>query len=791
MFVLSLIFYWKACSSNRLRLALHFGVQFFWDVGMDFGTLSRLSSSATDGNLAPEGHVLLVCGTLLLAAVGRDVSTLSLGERWRWVTTSLLFQLFGLFAATLSLTRASAAGLLTATTLLGCAAFLVVVPRRGLTVRTALSCLLFTLLIASVLTPVLLPALLPATSLTLAQTNGQSAFVVPFGGARVYFPPSLPVVANPVLNVFDSVEISTLVPRSPMTLHRTLILSSGHGVRLTQLNLTLIAGSSVALLGGDSSIENCTLRCDVWPCLWLRKSHAHTAVLQDVRFANGADQWYVASSGAGGYEVTCDRRADHYIPAIGCLDTEDGTPSAVLSTSPATDRTNKKKSSGVAIDMQMLRSVSPLSMLALEHVPALLSFFSAVGRSALKWIVQPLCALLADVAKRLISFGLPVLQSSYLFSCKLITAVSCRAVNLHIFQRVHCEEAMRLYESDVQFVLMQSGIDLVEDALKDFHEIPVLSPSLRIAWGLESSAALWSWKTAGAIFLLILSGVRWVWPILSAFAFGPLFTAVEYVMQGVARLMCWSIVVSLRSSVLDSWAWDANAAILRGVGLLLQPFLSLCSMMLAAVWSLLRVYLTTSFSTQLLVVFLQTALLGLILYRDFRTRVTSRSQEQSWFMRTVTAVPLAVAAMFRHYSKRAATYLVLHLLGVILVVGTSVIPFGGALYTVALQIMLPAASTYGWSIFFHDLETDTAFWWRLSSSCFVKGIMCVLIQKTLGDFVFHIVWEVCMGMGMVGVGFMGMLWVRRGKMGQGGGASPPPSPVVEFVGATENSREIH
>jgi hypothetical protein len=765
--------------------------------------MSSFSGASLQGewSFAPEVHVGLICMTLLMAAVGRHICAFGFQSRWRWIATCLVTQALGVSLTALALAQASAAGLLSATVLLGLAAFLVVVP-RGLGWNALWSCCAYTLLVASLLTPQMLPTLLPATPLSLSRTRtSDDAFVIPFSGARVFFSPSLSVIANPVLNVFDHVQLSTLIPRAPLTLHKTSILSSGDGARLWQLNLTLSAGSQVVMLGENSRIDNCTLRCESVPCLWLLKAHASRVMLRDVRIAFEAQQWYAAAEcGAD----LCDA-ASVFAPAIRCLQapsnaSPSASPSVFSHLEPvvATAATARQSNRGpTALDMDMLRSVAPLSMLALEQVPAVLGFCTAMCGAVHNWVVMPCSRTLVFIAGQLIAYAAPALRYVYETLCKLATAVTCRAISWKYVQGMHCEAALRFYESDAQFAMMQAVTDMVVDALKDFNEIPLVSPSLRIAWELETKTALVLWRCVFEAFVFLVDVIVWVWPFASSILLGRFLRSITRLMHDISALVWWSLSIAAFHDPLDGWAWRLNVGVLGGLRILMNPLLSFCVMLLSAAWRLVRVYQTTSVSTHLLICFLQTALLGMILYRDFRGRVSTRVQSQNWFMRTVATIPLAVASMLRHYSTRTATYMIVHLVAMILVVGTSVIPFGGTLYTLVLQFVFPVASTYAWTVFFHDAASDDAFWWRIAWSSGAKGLGCVLVQKTLGDFVFHIVWEICVGILMVGVGFLGLLWARRGSQRAAStplSASSPTTSLDEVPLAdtrTGSAREIH
>ncbi|CUG84132.1 transmembrane protein, putative [Bodo saltans] len=776
------------------------------EVGELFHHISSLGvgSSSAQWSVAPEVHVWIIAITLLAAAVGRDICSFGFRERWRWFTCSFLLQTVLALAVVLSVTQAAAAGLLSWTVLLGCCAFVVVMPRSQLWYFRAWTlCFLSTLLVASILTPVMLPALLPPAPLAISHRGHRDAFVVPFGGARVFFSPTQSIVANPVFNVYDNVQLTTLISQAPLMLHNTTIVSSGNRFRMFQLSLTLDSGSGIAVLGAESYVENCTIRCDTLPCVWLRRANAATVVLRDVRFAHQDQEWYIGDGSATNFcspSSSSTSIEDARPPPIGCVDAVDESTSAFSSLAPVLPRASVS-SVASPIRVEELRDVAPFAMLALEQVPMVLGAASAIGSAVGLYVVIPLGRIVVSALMLTADVVIPIVQAAYVLGCKIATVVSCRVITVSYFQRLHCAVAFHAYENDAHFATIQVVIDMLTDTLKDVHEVPIVSPSLYMSWNLERHVALLCWNGAWQVTRVALNGVTWLWPTLSSFAVGPLVGVLHSGSRAVGQLMWWSISFSFQSNVFDIWAWKINAAILGGLRFLLDPLFSLVRMVFWALWGLLRVYQTTSFSTHLLVTLLQSGLLGIILYRDFRGRVTSQKENQNWFMRSVATIPMAVAGMFRHYSARAATYLVVHLVSVILVVGTGVIPFGGALYSLALQFILPTASTYGWTIFFHEPETDELFWRRVSWSSCLRALGCVVIQKTLGDFVFHIVWEIFMGICMVGLGFLGMLWMRRDKKNNG---SLPPTVTAEAVQPSQQvatprvvddtdraSREIH
>lgn len=770
---------------------------------MDLSELLRhVASSGLGGHswtLSADAHVWLVCITLIFAAVGRDLCAFSFRERWSWMMHSCLLQSLTAVLTTLAVVQASACGLLSSTVLLGLSAFAVVMPRsRMASIRAWTYCFLCTLFVTSIMTPIMLPALLPPTPLTLTHRGHHNAFLVPFSGARVFFAPTQSVVANPVLNVFDNAQVTTLVAQAPLTLHNTTFLSIGERVRLFQMQVLLDVGSTIALLGADSLIENCTIRCRALPCLWLHQATVTSVVLRDVRFAHEGSEWYFAdgvlpaslcegsSSSDSGSSSSVARSP------IGCVKTEDAfATSAFAPVVPAMPQPTPVSSSPFSVRVDELREVAPLSMLALEHAPLILGVMSTAGKAVVHYAIIPLATFGLNTLLLAVEYARPLLQSAYVLSCKFTTAVSCGAIHVQYFQRLHCEIALHMYENDPHFAMMQSFIDVVVDALKDVHEVPLISPSLYITWNLEKRFAVAFWSACGGAVAVLVRWVAWVWPSMSSVALGPLLAVGQWVCHRAGWLLWWSLTSSLRWDMFDDWAWRINASMVTTLRFLLGPLLALLMMLLSALWGVLRMYQTTSFSTHILMSLLQSGLLGVILYRDFRSRVTSQQSSQSWFMRSIATIPMAVAGMFRHYSARGATYLIAHLVAVLLVVGTGVIPFGGALYSIALHVVLPVASVYGWTIFFHDPETDLIFWRRVVWTCCLRSAACVLIQKTLGDFVFHIVWEIFLGICLVGLGFLGMIWLRRGGSAGAQVHTPLPLPLEERINNERSTREIH
>ena len=200
----------------------------------------------------------------------------------------------------------------------------------------------------------------------------------------------------------------------------------------------------------------------------------------------------------------------------------------------------------------------------------------------------------------------------------------------------------------------------------------------------------------------------------------------------------------------------------------------------------MRVYCGTTFSVHVSVAAVQSAVVLAILVRAMRRLRQEEggavsSAGRLAFLRRLaprwTGFPAAMMELCKTHTATVALYGTYHLVATFLVIGTSLVPFASGLHAVSLHAIFPALSSYAFLCFFYDnplspivvhgppATTRTAVMsaaqaaaaegqGRLGNTVglaprrvfmlvsLLKAVVTVFVQKTLGDLLSHVVWEI-------------------------------------------------
>lgn len=745
----------------------------------------------------------LLCLTLVLAALGRVAVAVTF-VKLSCVTASTVFLSSALLSAACSVVLAASCGLAAQSLAIAFAAFFVVAPSTG--PRSLLSCFLSVVCVTCVLVCLVLPDRI--SWMPLALRSDDQAFTAPFAGARLWLHDGsaprdggsyggvtlLPaneqvVIARPIRVAFARVTMSA---RNRVLLHSSAsILSSGADVALRDLDVTLREGAYIALLGSGGGMSNCTVTCERLPCVFLYAPHVRYLSMHSVRLRHSATPEDILVEGDTGElhkENLCSS------PLVHCLQPAPNSRVSSLTgqtfdlfqnVSAAMEATECEYSiyGGFLEDWQHFRQTVPLAVVAVEHAPACVAVVTDMCVWVTQAVVRPLLVKTADFAVVFATWCAPWVELMREFLWHFFTVLVCRYPLVpYDLSQSYCIRTLALYEHDPQFKRIDVFVTAVVSWIAEVEGVPLLAPSLRVAFRIEWCVTELLWTQLYWVLLWSLAAVWNIGVLLRPCA----ALALSVISRGY-QLVALSVAHSYND--LDA-AVLVNVCILHGMQLVLLPLLVLGKSALAALWAMLAVYGSTAASTQLFVALCQTGLLCLVLYRDFKSRVRQQKDlSQNWLMRTVTSVPTVFISMLRHYSKPVVAYAVVHLVCLVLSLGTSIIPFGAKLHFLALQVVLPTASTYSWLLFFHAPD-EPSFWWRVAVRTLGKCFLCVVLQKTVGDVLFHVVSEILIGISVAAVCFAVVVFYGR-RRHQQRPSTTPPATVVDAQPARLLEREIH
>lgn len=661
-------------------------------------------------------------------------------------------------------------------------------------------CLIFFALICGTIHRVV-PALVPPINVSngTAATAVNGRFSSPFAGAvmqvvqeardpfgcvpTVHDDQSMPSRLD-VAVYHDDITLSPLhyfdrrrhldIPQAVLIQRNLSIISTGRFTTIRLLDLTLQGRESGLVLFGDhTSLQNVTLRCSgCSPCLWVTARSAASLSIEDsVVMVNGSLIHLNASLIAAVCRRTAQPSSATPSRTEGPLDVSNVMHCMVIEDEENVFRAVASTTTMERFPTEPFRRYSanaPWIVMAMHDAPLI---FGTVRRGVL-WlsgtVVEPSLSLVWRWGVVAYLWCKPWLMEVERGLWKVAAVLVCRYRSLTLSPNwldEYCDKSSTYYRHDKLYNVMLTFTEAVEVAVRDFEGIPVVSRTLAWAWNAELllASALWN---------LSLRGIQWLWrpELATAVATQLLLPVVEWtwrLLTAAAAVVWWSLVVTfpLGSSV----AIDFSFAVLRALTALVSPLWSLLVMIVGSVWSVWKVYTNTSFSVQLIVALGQTALLAFVLWKDFKERLEAKkgkgkSSIWSW-VSDASVAPVVIAAMTTQYSGQAILYGALHLVAILLALGTSVIPFGSKLFAFCLSVVFPLSSTYGWTAFFVDrTEAPRRFWFKVAIAMAIKVPLSIVLQKTIGDVVYHLLSDIITTL-VIGGALLGgtTLYLRRAK----------------------------
>ncbi|KPA86077.1 hypothetical protein ABB37_00344 [Leptomonas pyrrhocoris] len=225
-------------------------------------------------------------------------------------------------------------------------------------------------------------------------------------------------------------------------------------------------------------------------------------------------------------------------------------------------------------------------------------------------------------------------------------------------------------------------------------------------------------------------------------------------------------------------------------------------------------YGQTSFSIHLVVTFLQSMLLIIALWNEMRALIDAERQRPSgahsplrflkrWFpqsvalfspLQTITARVNGFGLLIRAHHQACMHYLLLHSIGMLVLIGLSVLPFMNKLYSLSLRYFLPWMSAKAFLIFFYDSPSAPA-----AAALFVlRMAVSTLLQQTIGDFLYYIVRDIMIAAGLAGGLALALwTWPQRTELAKqvataiSDSLQGTPMPKVAQVSLSSAAREGH
>ncbi|CAJ1036224.1 hypothetical protein Q4I30_007377 [Leishmania utingensis] len=195
--------------------------------------------------------------------------------------------------------------------------------------------------------------------------------------------------------------------------------------------------------------------------------------------------------------------------------------------------------------------------------------------------------------------------------------------------------------------------------------------------------------------------------------------------------------------------------------------------------SLVHHYSTTSLSTHMAVVFLQTALLGIAMRNELNQFVVAEQQQRtparSFLARCIPAsmatwLPPNVLAnrvnglwmLVRAYLVECVRYFLLHAVATLVLIGLSVLPFASKLYALSLRYVFPWLSgQYFLTFFSHDRPPIR----RVAVYFVGRMVVATVLQDTIGDLIYSVLKDLLRAVGLTGgLALLLFAWPQRASL---------------------------
>ena len=556
---------------------------------------------------------------------------------------------------------------------------------------------------------ILLPKLLPSTAVDPLQ-SGQP--IVPIFEGQWMHGNTMPLNASHVSIYFDDVHIRDFRLRVTGE-----VISSGARTTIEETTVTLTKERArILFLASTPTLRNVEIVCDVIPCLIFSEIAAATAVVENVTIVDAVRRTRLALQRLCYGESICESVA---------------VPPAFLEEQP------------------WPHFVAQRMPHIFHRLQTIANFLVDQAR------IVGQCSLI--VATEVVVRVTPTLAVVFTSLREIFVATACAAIDVYRF--VPLEDSCRVYrvtlreENEALFGVAYRVSHISLTAVYDAIEALPITDSLRYAAECELVWSYMIWRWLGSALSYGFAAWDVAYPIVSAW--------VVSLVGLIAEIVSWSFRFSF---IGDETALHVNEWILcrlvEGAGPVVW---GVCSAVVHYGSRVLFLYCDTSLVTHVAVILAQSALITVVLWREFRSKVHDRRSAVNWWRR-VASVPTVVGESLNAYLKPLAMYATAHATAIILVVGTSIIPFSFPLYQFVLQFVLPLVSVRSWMLFFdgNAAWTDSLLSPKSCKLLCVRIAVCTVLQKSVGDVLYYVVMEVIFGLSAaVAAGLIVFLVARR------------------------------
>ncbi|KEG13292.1 hypothetical protein DQ04_01101130 [Trypanosoma grayi] len=430
----------------------------------------------------------------------------------------------------------------------------------------------------------------------------------------------------------------------------------------------------------------------------------------------------------------------------------------------------------------ILKKKVPCSLRWLWYMPGILRSIHSRLAYIAEYIVTPYTgvavAWLSDLSVTTTSYAIRKIGPYAMHRAEdarmVMTGVYCaaaRAVNM-----TFCSTANKKYTSDRRYLLgvqiVNTTNDAVRFALDAVDIVPGLWTAFVFAWRLEWALTMYCLRAMKLVAVAVL--VKILLPFVQVVDFtvrflvatavniGPLLSEVVGLSRlsralGNAAIYLWHLEVQwiivesrmLWEQLCNLRTWAVTVLVLgfRGVGAI-YGWISLG----------LGIYTTTTLSAHVFVTLIQTVLILVAMRNELLDIATRERERYPAFIKQYAggAYVIMLMTFAKVHSVATFRYAGAHCTVLFMLIGLSVLPLLSKIYRITLYAGYPCISSYVCLEFFTKTPRRVDVIWL----SLAKGVLIVLIDCTIGNFVRHLLREVALFFTGVLL-LLGALWVRQ------------------------------
>ena len=646
--------------------------------------------------------IFLTCISWLVCAATRTVITLT-RRLWSAVDTrcagslsaTFFLSLVFYFSVVALQFKISVSGLQLPITAMSVALSLACAPRC--TVRIIVNTFAFVSVVLGSTVMVAAPRLFPQSSID--QQLG-SVLTSQFSGHVLFVPPEVTTVTRPIAIFHDDVGLTS---PNHHAFTSTSIISLASYAKLDSLNVTLMRGAHIILHGADNVIQSSQITCLTLPCIRVRSSGFEAPFpLLNVTLVSiePTQRMHIV---AGSTSTLC---MDN--PFVAC-----GADHSLFIGEEVWDQ-------------------RPLGLIVAMLLPAIVKSVGDAGSMLLWDAILPCSAQSWQVIVACVSSVYPYISIAVEHIYATALGFICGAFH---------SQQLGVCNMPLPYVHASSAIGAFGVAGTISREIEIFFSEV----GLGVVRRLfWSCLVLECNIVLHIARFTWLAVKCGWWAAAPAARAALDVAWLLLQCTRWCALV------------DFHAALL-----LMNPCVQLIALLILAAWqwflyamgltSILWVmyYGETSLAVHATIVMLQTVVVAIALWSEFKRMIAQRRAGQWFGLRSIYAVGIVV----QNHAKPCVVYGVSHLVCFVLIVGFSMLPFvGERVRSVAQQIVLPLASSYSYTLFFDADPSRQRVLWSFSA----KVALAVALQRTVGNLLNAVLRELLTtgALALASVGFL-------------------------------------